>query len=95
MDCVWKFNPAEGNQISVTFQSFDLDESENCNEDFVEIREGSPTAKIIQVLCGHKELSAPIKASKLWIRFRSDSEGTQKGFLAFYTLGNDSLSRIP
>ncbi|XP_044726579.1 cubilin-like [Chrysoperla carnea] len=94
MDCVWQFHPAEGNQVSVTFQSFDLDDSENCNEDFVEIREGSPTAKVIQVLCGHKELSAPIKASKLWIRFRSDSEGTQKGFLAFYTLefGNENIT---
>lgn len=36
-----------GNQVTLTFNTFDLDESENCDEDFVEIRESNSSGPIL------------------------------------------------
>lgn len=36
-----------GNQVTLTFNTFDLDESENCDEDYVEIRENNSSGPIL------------------------------------------------
>lgn len=46
-ECQWTLQLAPGNQIQLTFQSFDLISSDNCNSDYVEIRETSAHGKLL------------------------------------------------
>lgn len=69
---------------------FDVEESDNCNMDFLEIREGSSMGKLLKVLCGHdrNRFSGDIKSSSsLWIKFKTDDLGTAKGFHISYSIG--------
>lgn len=89
-ECVWVFNTSPGNKISISFDSFQLESSENCDRDYLEIRENSAIGKLIGTFCG-TEISTVEVSNKLWMKFRSDSVGTEKGFMAQYTylFGNE------
>lgn len=46
-ECQWAINVAPGNRVKLTFQTFDLVASDNCNADYVEIREKNAHGKLI------------------------------------------------
>lgn len=84
-------NTSPGNKISLTFSEFDVETSENCDLDYVEVREDSGIGKLINVLCG-KDAASITSSSKLWIKFKSDNSGTAKGFAAEYSfIGGNEL----
>ncbi|KAH0568173.1 hypothetical protein KQX54_019308 [Cotesia glomerata] len=89
-ECVWILNSSPGNRISLTFSEFDIESSPNCDRDYLEIRENSPSGKLLGAFCGNT-IDPITSNTKLWIKFRSDSSGTGKGFLGEYTFihGND------
>lgn len=66
----------------------DIDESEHCNEDYLEIRENDMSGKLLGIFCGNSVPSQLPPAQRFWIKFRSDNDKVGKGFLADYTYGN-------
>lgn len=83
-----------GNRVSFSFTQFNLEESEFCNEDYVEVRQSSSSGQLQGIYCGSNLPSNITVASSLWIKFRSDATGTGTGFSAYYTLSKISLSII-
>lgn len=63
--------------------------------DYLEIREESGIGKLIGVFCG-QEIDSITSSSKLWIKFKSDTESGAKGFLADYSFlpGNELSGTI-
>lgn len=47
MECVWELSASPGNRLTLTFTKFDLELSDKCNEDYVEIRENDISGKLI------------------------------------------------
>lgn len=72
--------------LFVCFQirSFNLENSLNCNKDFVEIREGNATGHLIGRYCGNSLPGnySSAEGHSLWVRFVSDGSGTGMGFQA-------------
>lgn len=89
-ECVWILNTSPGNKITLVFSEFDVESNENCDLDYLEIREGSGIGKLISVFCG-KDIAEITTSNTLWIKFKSDGSGTAKGFKAEYNIigGNE------
>lgn len=76
-----------GNRVMVSFSMFNLQESEFCNADYLEIRVNNGGGELLGHYCGSNTLPSNITAAnKLWVKFRSDGEGTAPGFIADYSL---------
>lgn len=79
--------------MAVSFRQFDLQETEFCNGDYLEIRVNDGGGELLGHFCGSSSLPSNITAAnRLWIKFRSDSEITSAGFIADYSLRNDNLN---
>lgn len=90
-ECVWILNTSPGSRITLSFSVFDIESSENCDLDYLEIREDSGIGKLISVSCG-KDIAEITSSSKLWIKFKSDDSGTAKGFVSEYNfIGGNEL----
>lgn len=89
-ECVWILNNSPGNKLQLTFSEFDIQQSDNCDLDYLEIREDSGIGKLISVSCG-TSIEPVRSSSKLWIKFKSDGDGVAKGFVGQYTFegGNE------
>lgn len=65
----------------------DIENSEDCNKDYLEIREFDSNGKILGIHCG-SNIPTQMKAEKkLWIKFNSDNDETGRGFYAQYNYG--------
>uniref|UniRef100_A0A1I8NWD8 Cubilin n=2 Tax=Stomoxys calcitrans TaxID=35570 RepID=A0A1I8NWD8_STOCA len=83
MQCHWAIVPSEGNSIQITFESMDLEDSEECNNDYVEIRDHTEE-KVLGVYCG-KTIPPTLKArGNVYIIFNSNDDIVGEGFLASY-----------
>lgn len=75
----------------VSFRLFDLQETEFCNGDYLEVRVNDGGGELLGHFCGSNTLPGNITASnRLWIKFRSDADTTASGFIADYSLGKDT-----
>ncbi|XP_063985313.1 cubilin homolog [Diachasmimorpha longicaudata] len=88
-ECEWTLRTAPGNGITLTFSKFNIEYSENCDRDYLEIREQSAIGKIIGVYCGNN-INAVESREEIWIKFKSDGVGTGEGFTAEYTFNHGS-----
>uniref|UniRef100_A0A8C5UZ61 Cubilin n=1 Tax=Microcebus murinus TaxID=30608 RepID=A0A8C5UZ61_MICMU len=95
VECVWNIVSSPGNQLQLSFISFQLEDSQDCSRDFVEIREGNATGHLVGRYCGH---ALPLNYSSilghsLWVRFVSDGSGSGTGFQATFAkiFGNDNI----
>ncbi|KAK2551115.1 Tolloid-like protein 2, partial [Acropora cervicornis] len=97
----WFLLAPEGQKIQIKFESFELEQSEHCQNDYLEIREayfqdpnnpreiqGAFGAVLARPKCGTdspKEIHSA--GSMVWVHFRSDSNATTtyKGFKATFT----------
>ncbi|XP_028042901.1 cubilin homolog [Bombyx mandarina] len=88
VDCEWIIKASPGNQIYITFESFNLEFSEACNEDYLELRENSGSGQLLDVYCGNDIPSNVTIGNKLYIKFHSKMQSTVKtnGFLIHYGL---------
>ncbi|GFT93178.1 cubilin [Trichonephila clavipes] len=86
IECVWTIEAAVGNKLHLSFQDFNLEDSEFCNKDYVEIHENDESGKFIGRYCGNRVPANLTDAPKLWIKFRTDDVEMQKGFLAHFEL---------
>ncbi|GBO03549.1 Cubilin, partial [Araneus ventricosus] len=90
-ECVWTIEAAVGNRVHLAFETFNLEDSDYCNKDYVEIHEESESGKFIGRYCGSRLPSNLTDAPKLWIKFRSDDIDTQRGFLAHFELKREVI----
>ncbi|KAM6162076.1 cubilin isoform 2-T2 [Erethizon dorsatum] len=94
-ECVWNIISSPGNRIQLSFISFQLEDSQDCSKDFVEIREGNATGPLVGRYCGSSlpHNYSSITEHLLWIRFVSDGSYSSIGFQATFTMifGNDNI----
>ncbi|XP_015441120.1 cubilin isoform X1 [Pteropus alecto] len=95
VECVWNIVSSPGNRLQLSFITFQLEDSQDCSRDFVEIREGNTTGHLVGRYCGNVlPLNySSIAGHALWIRFVSDGSGSGVGFQATFTIifGNDNI----
>ncbi|XP_046641719.1 tolloid-like protein 1 [Daphnia pulicaria] len=85
-ECTWKITVPSDYQVALKFQSFEIENHDNCVYDFLEIRDGhEPTSPLIGVYCGYN-IPEDIKSSsnKMWIKFVSDNSVQKAGFSAIF-----------
>ncbi|XP_061714224.1 cubilin-like [Cydia pomonella] len=83
-DCEWILSTSPGNRVYVIFEKFDLAFSEGCNEDYLELRENNGAGRLIGVYCGNLIPTNTTSATKIYMKFHSDSKNAGTGFLAHY-----------
>lgn len=66
----------------------DIDETDHCNGDYLEIRESNSIGKLIGVYCGDDIPPTLPPANTYWLKFRSDNDGVGRGFLLEYNYGS-------
>ena len=97
----WYLLAPEGHQIRIKFESFELEQSEHCQNDYLEIREAyfyNPSFPVgiegvfgavhARPKCGTDSPGEIHSAGNMvWVHFRSDSNATTtyKGFKATFT----------
>jgi len=99
----WYLIVPEGRQVKITFDVFELEQSENCENDYLEVREayfndpsdplvirGEYGAILAKPMCGStKPSTIQSSGNMVWVQFVSDSNTTTtyKGFKASFTAG--------
>lgn len=73
--------------MTINIDMLDIDETEHCNGDYLEIREDNNAGKIIGVYCGANMPPALPHANTYWMKFRTDNNGVGRGFLLEYSYG--------
>ncbi|XP_049544721.1 cubilin homolog [Anopheles darlingi] len=92
VECVWEVVASPGNKISLYVQEIDIVPSDDCNGDYLEVREQSADGTLMGDFCGTVPPTNLTSASSLWIKFRSAGPTVAKGFLAEYSY--DLLSEL-
>ncbi|XP_030767675.1 tolloid-like protein 2 [Sitophilus oryzae] len=95
-ECIWRITVPENYQVALKFQSFDVENHDNCVYDYVEIRDGITfDSPIIKVYCGHKVPGDIISTSnKMLVKFVSDSSVQKGGFSANIMKEYDECSKV-
>ena len=99
----WYLFAPKGGHVQIDFDTFELEKSENCKNDYVEVREAyyylddgekKVGGQYGPILSGHKcgstkPSSIQSKNNMVWVHFRSDSNTTTvyKGFKASFKAG--------
>ena len=89
VDCIVKVKLNEGDVVSLEILDFHVHESFECENDFLEIRDGeNQEAKLITRICGSYG-STHFKASgnTMLLRFHSNGDSTAKGFKVKIKIG--------
>ncbi|EEB19379.1 conserved hypothetical protein [Pediculus humanus corporis] len=90
-ECIWKLTVPERYQVALKFQSFEVENHDNCVYDYVEVRDGHlPDSPLLGTYCGYK-LPPDVRSSsnKLQIKFVSDSTVQKAGFSASFMVEFD------
>ena len=87
MMCTWRITAPSGSRLMLTFNYFRLENGPCSSHDYLEVRDGSfSTSTRKGTYCGTYALNIISSGRYLWIRFRSDSSISYKGFEARYTV---------
>ncbi|KAH0560865.1 Dorsal-ventral patterning tolloid-like protein 1, partial [Cotesia glomerata] len=83
-ECVWRLTVPQDYQVALKFQSFEIENHDNCVYDYVEVRDGHTSdSPLIGLYCGYK---APpdlrSTGNKLFVKFVSDGSVQKAGFSA-------------
>lgn len=83
-ECEWQIKAEKGNFIELRFIKMDISSSDNCNTDYLEIRQTSNNGKVLGLFCA-KGLPQSMKIyESVWVKFRSGDSMTGSGFLINY-----------
>ena len=88
-ECTWKITVPVDYQVALKFQSFEIENHDNCVYDYLEVRDGhEPNSPLIGVYCGYS-IPEDIKSTgnKMWIKFVSDNSVQKAGFSAIFMNG--------
>ncbi|XP_055621202.1 tolloid-like protein 1 [Toxorhynchites rutilus septentrionalis] len=95
-ECIWKISVPKDYQVALKFQSFEVENHDNCVYDYVEVRDGdSADSRLIGVFCGYK--SPPDMRSttnKMFVKFVSDGSVQKAGFSATFMKEVDECERM-
>lgn len=47
IECEWTITASPGNRMGITIEMLDIEQSDQCNEDYLEIREQSSFGKLL------------------------------------------------
>lgn len=83
-----------GNRVHLSFRRMDIEATDFCNTDFVEVHEEGPSGPLLGHFCGNEIPGNLTAAQKLWVLFRSDENGQAPGFMADYSLSKHNYSII-
>lgn len=80
--CLWQLTAREGYSVLLTLQDVNLEPSQDCSYDYVEIQNVSENeTAVLQKLCGKaSNMTFKLASSKVIIIFRSDIGTTSPGF---------------
>ncbi|XP_064556077.1 cubilin homolog [Drosophila montana] len=84
IECEWVLEASAGNSLSLTVESIDLEQSDGCNNDYLELREESPRGPLLGVYCGNQLPAAISSKGSIWIKFKSNDDVVGEGFMASY-----------
>lgn len=73
--------------MALNIDMLDIDETANCNGDYLEIRDTNSVGNILGVYCGSNIPPTLPLSNTYWLKFRSDNDGVGNGFLAEYSYG--------
>ncbi|XP_049534973.1 tolloid-like protein 2 isoform X2 [Anopheles darlingi] len=85
-ECIWRITVPKDYQVALKFQSFEVENHDNCIYDYVEVRDGGMSdSRLIGVFCGYK-IPPDMKSSsnKLFVKFVSDGSVQKAGFSATF-----------
>ncbi|KAM7369047.1 hypothetical protein PAMP_013346 [Pampus punctatissimus] len=93
--CVWKITVAEGFNVGLSFQSFEIERHDSCAYDYVEVRDGSSeSSPLLGSFCGYdKPDDMKSSSNQLWLKFVSDGSVNKAGFAANFFKEMDECSR--
>ena len=88
VDCSFSIEVISATSITLTFESFNLGESQNCSADYVEVFDGaySSVSPSLGKFCG-KDIPAPVTATAyghMLVKFVTNGKGQFPGFKASY-----------
>ncbi|XP_055847074.1 cubilin homolog [Episyrphus balteatus] len=93
VECIWILNAPSGNYLELTFDQMNITNSENCNQDYLEIRETSITGRLLCVFCSNVLPTDSFRGfERIWIKFRSAEGSTGLGFRLSWT--NSQLNEV-
>lgn len=84
-ECVYSLVASPGNAMSVNVV-FELKPSENCAEQYIEVRENDGAGAFIDAFCGAGERNAVVNGTA-WIKFKSNNETAYLGFVLKFNYG--------
>lgn len=93
IQCIWYIMASKGNSIGLTFESMDLEDSDECNNDYVEVKGGDGLGTLLGLHCGNRIPAAVEGAESLSIIFNSNDDIVGEGFIATYYYGKLQISR--
>lgn len=73
--------------MTININMLDIDETEHCNGDYLEVRENDGAGALIGVYCGQNNPPMLRKTNIYWLKFHSDNDGVGRGFLLEYSYG--------
>lgn len=79
-----------GNEMTINIDMMDIDGTDPCNNDYLEVRENDSGGKLLGVYCGKEIPSALPPKRTYWLKFRSDNDGVGGGFRLEYNYGSFS-----
>ncbi|KAJ6633667.1 Dorsal-ventral patterning protein tolloid, partial [Pseudolycoriella hygida] len=85
-ECIWRITFPEEYQVALKFQSFEVENHDNCVYDYVEVRDGdSADSRLIGVFCGYK-IPPDMRSTtnKMFVKFVSDGSVQKAGFSASF-----------
>lgn len=87
-ECIWKFSAPPGEIIRIDFiDRFDLERSNDCNTEFVELKDGSSElSPLISRNCGDKPPTAKTTGNTLIIKYSTQLAVPRNGFKANVSL---------
>lgn len=94
IECVYNVTVAPGNRLQLKFTFIDIEQSENCNEDYLELREGSGGGRFLRVFCGKHSNLDPIETNgSIWMKFRSNEDTVGLGFSMEHSYGESGIRK--
>ncbi|KAL2085662.1 hypothetical protein ACEWY4_018982 [Coilia grayii] len=89
IDCIWVISVPNGEAVQLDFEDeFYIEPNTDCRFDYLEVRDGaSSDANLINKLCGNTRPSTQHSTGPvMYLRFRTDTSVTHKGFKAKYSI---------
>ncbi|XP_055295203.1 cubilin homolog [Sitodiplosis mosellana] len=86
IECEWTIQASPGNEMEINIDMLDINQTDYCNGDYLEVREGNSVGKMIGVYCGTNSSILPTlpRVTTYWLKFRSDNDGVGSGFRLEY-----------